>query len=127
MYVQLMRHKCEQLTQATYLVPPPDPKLMALHSLGDGSVAEAILESTGHGLEVSHASSSCRPLSLSLRGPSDESTGLGGRVAASSAPSLLLVEGNLATTAARRVCLGLPLSERLRSLSLWLHKQIHEF
>ena len=70
---------------------------------------------------MSHATSSCGPLGLSLGGPSDESTGLGSRIAAGSASPLLLVEGNLAATTARGVRLGLPLSEGLRSLSLWLY------
>jgi hypothetical protein len=86
------------------------------------TLSEAILESPGKGLRVSHAARARSAPSLGLGGPL-EVTGLGGRVSAAGARGLLLVEAHFATTTARSVRLRVPLTERLGSLGLWIREE----
>jgi hypothetical protein len=85
--------------------------------LGLCSFSKSVLEFAGHGLHVSHATSSCCAAALSLLSPVELSHLLGG-VSAGRASRLLDVERNLSASAARGVRLVVSLSERSGTLSL---------
>ena len=85
--------------------------------LGLSTLSESILKPTGHSLQVSATASTSCSSSLGLLSPLIRATP-GGRVAAGSAASLLLVEGDLTTTNTCRVGHGLTLTKRLGTLSL---------
>lgn len=80
-------------------------------------LSESVLRLSWQGLEVGSAASACGPSSLGLLTPL-EASGLGGGVSAGGAGLLLLVERDLAASAAAGVCLGVSLSETLGTFSL---------
>ena len=81
------------------------------------SLSESILESAGHGLHVTHASSSVSSATLSLLSPVELSHLLAG-VSARRASRLLDVETDLTASTAGSVRLVVSLSERGGTLSL---------
>jgi hypothetical protein len=88
-----------------------------LLGLGLGSLSETVLESARHRLKVLAATGASGDSSLALLRPLVRAT-FGRRVGAGTASSLLLVEGDLSTTATCRVGHGLAHAERLSSLCL---------
>jgi hypothetical protein len=96
--------------------------LLALILLGSNlwrsnTLAEPILESSRHSLEMTHTASSSRLASLSLHAPV-EAAQLCGRVGALGACLLLLVEGAVTAAAAEGVTLSMAFSEAGGSFGL---------